>query len=850
MEKQQEISLSVRDLVEFVLSSGDIDNRRTAGAKKEAMQEGGRLHRKIQRRMGSSYQAEVTMKHVVDQGQYRIQIEGRADGVITEPGGCIIDEIKCMASAVSRLEEPIPVHLAQAMCYGYFWCLEKGLSSIGIQLTYCHMETEEIRRFRQEKSFDELEEWFAGLIHEYQKWADYLYRHGLRRQESLKELVFPYPYRKGQRELAVDVYRAIARKRNLYIQAPTGIGKTLSVIFPSLKAMGEGKGEKLFYLTAKTITRRAAEEALEILRQQGLYFSSITITAKEKMCFLDKPQCNPEACPYAKGHFDRVNDAVFHIIHQEFAITRDKVAEYARTYQVCPFEFSLDISSWVDGIICDYNYVFDPNACLKRYFGEGKGGGFLFLVDEAHNLVPRAREMYSAALVKEDILLAKRLVKARSGKLARLLEQCNKAMLELKRECEDYQILEDVNHLGMLVSGMYAQMEEFMEENPEFEDRDLVLDFYFQVRDFLSAWELMDEGYERYSQMTPDGRFQVVLFCIDPSGRLKRYLAMGASTIFFSATLLPVMYYKELLSGEREDYAVYAESPFPVENRLLLVARDVSSRYSRRNAREYEKVAAYIREIVAGRQGNYLVFCPSYPYLERLEEILLGKAWKEDETGEWTPGSALTGEAREKRELCAAGEAEEKRGLCAAGEAEEKRVLCAAEETPEFALLVQRSRMEEEEREAFLARFRERGKEKSLLGLCVMGGIFGEGIDLKAESLIGVIIVGTGLPMVGPKQDILRRHFDQGGKPGFAYAYQYPGMNKVMQAAGRVIRTMEDEGVIALLDDRFLSQDYLSLFPKEWSDYQRTGLSQVGGQVRAFWERRAAAHAEESKACP
>lgn len=824
MEKQQVISLSVRDLVEFVLSSGDIDNRRTAGAKKEAMQEGGRLHRKIQRRMGSAYQAEITMKHAVDQGQYRILIEGRADGVITEPGGYVIDEIKCMVSAVSRLEEPIPVHLAQAMCYGYFWCLEKELSSIGIQLTYCHIETEEIRRFRQEKSFDELEEWFAGLIHEYRKWADYLYRHGLRRQESLKDLAFPYPYRKGQRELAVDVYRAIARKRNLYIQAPTGIGKTLSVIFPSLKAMGEGKGEKLFYLTAKTITRRAAEEALEILRAQGLYFSTLTITAKEKICFLDKPQCNPEACPYAKGHFDRVNDAVFDIIHREFAITREKVVEYARTYQVCPFEFSLDISNWVDGVIGDYNYVFDPNACLKRYFGEGKGGGYLFLVDEAHNLVPRAREMYSAALVKEDILLVKRLVKARSKKLARLLDQCNKAMLELKRECEDYQILDDVNHLGMLVSGMYAQMEEFMEENPEFEDRDLVLDFYFQARDFLSVWEMMDDGYEKYSQMTPEGNFQVVLFCINPSGRLKRYLAMGESTIFFSATLLPVMYYKELLSGDPEDYAVYARSPFPEENRLLLVARDVSSRYSRRNEREYQKVAAYIRKIVAGKGGNYLVFCPSYQYLEQLERDLTAG----DGAG---LGPGLTVEAGEQLGPDKAGEAK-----------------CV----PEFELLVQRSRMDEAEREAFLARFLEGGKmsgegarRKSLVGLCVMGGIFGEGIDLKAESLIGVIIIGTGLPMVGPQQDILRQYFEERGKPGFTYAYQYPGMNKVMQAAGRVIRTMEDEGVIALLDDRFLSCDYLSLFPREWSDYQRTELGLVEGQVKAFWERRGAAGAED-----
>lgn len=790
MMKQQDyqISISVRDLVEFVMNSGDIDNRRTAGAKKEAMQEGSRLHRKIQKRMGSAYQAEVPMRHVVQEEQFKLLVEGRADGVLTESGGVVIDEIKCMYGTIDKLEEPIPVHLAQAMCYGYFWCLEKELSSIGIQITYCQMETEEIRRFRQEKSFEELELWFTGLIHEYLKWAEYLYRHHARRQESLKELDFPYPYRKGQKELAVNVYRSIARGRNLYIQAPTGIGKTLSTVYPALKAIGEGHGDKLFYLTAKTITRRVAEEALDILREKGLYFSSVAITAKDKLCFLETPECNPDACPYAKGHFDRVNDAVFEIIHKEFAITREILTEYAARYRVCPFEFCLDISNWVDGVICDYNYVFDPNVRLKRYFAEEKKGGYLFLIDEAHNLVSRAREMYSASLVKEDILLAKRLVKGHSRKLTKLLESCNKSMLELKRECENYVILEDVNHLAVQVMGMFAELDAFMEDHPEFEDRELLRDFYFQVRDFLSVFEWMDEGYECYSQMLPDGSFQVRLFCINPSGRLRACMDQGMSTILFSATLLPMPYYKELLSGEPEGYAIYAESPFSQENRLLLVAEDVSSRYSRRTKREFQKAASYVRRIVEGKTGNYMVFCPSYQYLGELAQALQ-EDWEED--------------------------------------------------LP-FRLLVQESRMNEAQRDAFLEKFTRNAsaRQTSLVALCVMGGIFGEGIDLKEESLIGVIVIGAGLPMVCPEQDILRGYFDRHEKPGFAYAYQYPGMNKVMQAAGRVIRTMKDEGVIALLDDRFLQPDYLALFPREWSDYQVTNLNWVGDQVRAFWQRR------------
>ena len=784
-----QIRISVRELVEFVLNSGDIDNRRTAGAKKEAMQEGSRLHRKIQKQMGAGYQAEVTMRHVVQEECFCILVEGRADGVLSEPGGFVIDEIKCVYMDISRLEEPVKVHMAQAMCYGYFWCTEKDLEGIGVQITYCSMETEEIRRFRKEYSFEELKEWFQGLIHEYLKWAEYRYRHDLHRAASLKELAFPFPYRKGQKELAVNVYRAIARGRNLYIQAPTGIGKTLSVIFPSLKAMGEGMGDKLFYLTAKTVTRRVAEEAFSILRTRGLFFSAVTITAKEKLCFLGQPSCNPEDCPYAKGHYDRVNDAVFDIIHQESAITRERILTYAEKHRICPFEFCLDISSWVDGIICDYNYVFDPNVRLKRYFAEGGKGEYLFLVDEAHNLVSRGREMYSAALVKEDVLLAARLVKSRSPRLARLLNACNKTLLEMKRQCENYAVLENVDFLIYQVRETYGVMEEFMEENPEFEDRELVLDFYFQVRDFLNTADYMDEGYEIYSQLKEDGTFAVNLFCIDPSGRLRACMDQGISTILFSATLLPMPYYKELLSGEPDGYAIYAQSPFPRENRLLLVGRDVSSRYSRRNSREYRKAASYIQKVVGARAGNYMIFCPSYQYMDQIAQILL------------------------------------------------------AETDPEQThILVQESHMDEAAREAFLEEFYqtqpEGQKKRSLAALCVMGGIFGEGIDLKEESLIGVVIIGTGIPQVCPRQDILRRYFDERGKPGFSYAYQYPGMNKVMQAAGRVIRTVKDEGVIVLLDDRFLWPDYLALFPREWSDYCPVTLSDVEKKLCDFWGKR------------
>lgn len=806
------IRISVRNLVEFVMRSGDLDNRRSQGAKKEAMQAGSRLHRKIQKRMGADYRAEVALKHLVREDEFSILLEGRADGIITEAAGVTIDEIKCIYMDVERLEEPDPVHLAQALCYGYMYACDKELDSIGIQLTYCNIETEQIRRFNEVKSFEDLESWFQGLIHEYIKWARYLYHHGLRRTECLKELNFPYEYREGQKELAVSVYKSIARGRNLYIQAPTGIGKTLSCVFPSLKAIGEGLGDKLFYLTAKTITRSVAEETFALLRErEHLYFSTVTITAKEKLCVLEKPDCNPESCPRAKGHFDRVNDAVYEMIQEEQGITREKILACADKYQVCPFELCLDISSWVDGIICDYNYVFDPNVRLKRYFAEGEEkGDYIFLVDEAHNLVSRAREMYSAVLIKEDFLTVKRILKTvpQAGKVVRLLERCNRRFLDIKRVGdgevlleekdeelaydagfrsvigESYRMLSDVKLLSLELMSLFGEMEVLLNENNDFEDRETVLDLYFKIRDFLYVSDRLDENYKIYSRLLSDGSFMVKLMCVNPSSCLRECLGRGVSTVFFSATLLPIRYYKELLSGSQEEYAVYARSPFKAENRLVLAASDVSSRYSRRGKSQYERISDYIEAVISGKTGNYILFFPSYQFMEAVQDIL------------------------ERRQ---------------------------AEGSLGFHFMAQSSHMREEEREEFLLQFEEEPKE-SFAGLCVMGGIFSEGIDLKEERLIGAIIIGTGLPQVNPEQEILKEYFEERGEGGFDYAYQYPGMNKVMQAAGRVIRTVKDKGVIALLDDRFLLPEYVALFPREWESYTVVNRFNVKQAVDDFWK--------------
>lgn len=784
MEQKKQVRISVRALVEFVLRSGDIDNRRSGAAQKDAMAAGTRIHKKIQKRMGGNYRAEVPLKYTAldEEEDIELLVEGRADGIFEEDGIVTIDEIKGVYMDLERLTEPVAVHMAQAMCYGYFYCCDRDLDGVRIQLTYCNLETEEIRRFHEDRSKEELEVWFRSVIHEYFKWARYLCHHELQRNQSISGLEFPFPYREGQRDLAVAVYKTISRKKRLFIQAPTGIGKTLSTIFPAVQAMGAGKASKVFYLTAKTITRTVAEEAFRILRSRGLVFTAVTITAKEKLCPMEKTECNPETCPYAKGHFDRVNEAVFDILHLEQEMDRETVLRYAEKYRVCPFEFCLDISSWTDGIICDYNYVFDPNVRLKRYFADGASGDYLFLVDEAHNLVSRAREMYSASVYKEDFLEVKRIIKGKSPRLERQLDRCNKLLLSMKRERGDWQLLEDVTGLAAGIMTAFSYMETFMEEFPEFPERETVLDFYFCLRDFLNVYEELDGHYRIYEENREDGSFLVRLFCVDPSRLLSRCMDQGASTILFSATLLPVRYYKTLLSGNQEDYAVYVNSPFPEENRLLMVAEDVSSRYTRRSPSEYRKVADYIRIVTQSRPGNYMVFFPSYQYMGEIEEILEEEPLKAD-------------------------------------------------------LLVQGQGMGEAEKAEFLEEF-EKERSHSLAAFCVMGGVFSEGIDLKEERLIGVIVVGTGLPMVCVEQEVLKGYFDETEEKGFDFSYQYPGMNKVLQAAGRVIRTPGDRGVILLLDDRFLRRDHLELFPREWEHFQVVNRGNAARCLEDFWNGR------------
>ncbi len=799
-----ELRVSVRQLVEFILREGSIDNRKSSGSD-TAMQEGSRIHKMLQRRMGSEYHAEIGLNYTWASEEYDIIIEGRADGIIDHNWGMhtpeetgkeenkvVIDEIKGTYRDLKRITAPVGVHLAQAKCYAFMYASEHHLDQIGVRMTYCQMETEELKYFHEDYTFQELKGWFEDLMLEYKKWADFQFTWNTVRTASIRQLAFPFPYREGQKELVTYVYQTIYHKRKLFLEAPTGVGKTISTVFPAVKSMGEGLIEKIFYLTAKTITRTVAQECFGLLQQNGLQMKTIVLTAKDKICFMkqeetakEEAECNPEACPYADGHYDRINDAMYDLLTHEAHFTREKVQAYAAKHQVCPFELSLDMSLFADAVICDYNYVFDPRVYLKRFFADGLGKrDYVFLIDETHNLLDRGREMYSAALLKDSFLGTKRLVKELSPRIAKLLDKCNKELLVMKRQCESYRREEEIDGFVRMLNHLYAAIDDFLDEHDMFPNKKELLDFYFEAAHFLNIYEIMDENYVVYSQLLDNGDFMLKLFCVNPARNLRQCMHKGRSTILFSATLLPIQYYKKLLGGEPTDYEVYAKSTFDEKKKALFIANDVTSKYARRSEREFLRIAEYIYEVVRQRHGNYMVFLPSHLFLEQVYRCFMEGYYQADF----------------------------------------------------MECIVQEDYMSEAKREEFLLRFHQEAADASvLIGFCVMGGIFSEGIDLKRDSLIGAVIVGTGIPQVGCERELLKQHFDAQGENGFDYAYRYPGMNKVLQSAGRVIRTAEDIGVVALLDERFLEPQYRRMFPREWSQYEVVSVSGIAGRVERFW---------------
>lgn len=760
------LHISVRALVEYVYLSGSIESGfRTS----RTLKEGTKAHQKIQKNYGELDHKEVYLKTEVKHGDIMFAIEGRCDGLLIEEETMIIDEIKSTSREITSIAiDSYPVHWAQAKCYAYMYAKANGVDHMLVQLTYVHVETEDVKRFRHDFTISELESFIDGLVQRYFPYASLKLSHEHKRNKSIKDLTFPFgTYREGQRKFAGAVYKTIADSRRLFAKAPTGTGKTISTLFPSIKAIGEGLLQRMFYITAKTITRTAAEEAFSLMESQGLCLQSVTLTAKEKICFKEEVRCQKEFCEYADGYYDRINGAILDMLSHEQLMTRQVIESYAQKHRVCPFEFSLDASYAVDAVICDYNYVFDPRVSLKRLFEEHKKQTVI-LVDEAHNLVDRAREMYSAELNKSDFLALKRLFKGGRPAIHDAAKAVNDYFIQFNKESTGLQeiVFEDLPET--LIEKLEAFVEQAERElllgSENSATSEILLDTYFTTQSFIRIAGIYDERYVTYAELSKS-ETRMKLLCLDPSFQLQQMGKGYRSILYFSATLSPLSFFIDMLGGDREaDYTMSIPSPFAREQLDVLV-QPLSTRYRDREATK-EPIVKLLHRLLKERPGNYLVFFPSYEYMSLVYERFM----EEERSGK-------------------------------------------------IETLLQHVRMTEEERESFLGAFQEERRE-AFIGFAVMGGMFSEGIDLKGDRLIGVVVIGVGLPQLGYERNIIKDYFNRIGNNGYDYAYVYPGMNKVLQAGGRLIRSEEDHGTLVLVDDRYLHPQYERLLPLEWKPYK------------------------------
>ena len=749
---------SVRGLVEFILKTGSIDNRFSIS--KRAI-EGIKAHQKLQKSnktLYKRYDKEVYLSEEFNFENFTLKLDGRADGIIYDNEDIIIEEIKSTYKPFLEINDRNELHWAQAKVYGYMYLLKNNLMSIYIQLSYYQLESDEVKSFKRQYTFSELENFFNDLINKYEKYIKLQSNHKYSRNKSIKELNFPFvKYRDGQLKMAKAVYGTIKEGKELFVQAPTGIGKTISTIFPAIKAIGEGHIEKIFYLTAKTVNKKVAEDTFNILRNKGLNFRSITITAKQKICLNDKISCNPDECKYAIDYYDKSRNAIYELLKEERNINRDLILEISNKYGICPFELSLELINWCDGIICDYNYIFDKRVGLKGVIDD-IGNEISVLVDEGHNLVDRARSMYSASLNKEKFLKLRRNLKNKSKKLYKTVNKVNSYFIDLRKECES--IEKNSYHQKEAPKDLYKILRSFMNQSEDelikLKDEpyyDELLEVYFDINSFLSISEEYDKNYVTYIEKNGQN-ISINLFCVNPSEKIKSIIKKLNGTIIFSATLSPIEYYIDLLGGSDESYRLRLKSPF--DSKKFNVRRcSINTRFKFRES-TIQHIKKEISYFLSNNKGNSMIFFPSYEYLE-----LFMRNSKYDFNG--------------------------------------------------YNLLIQKREMDEIDKENFISEFRNK---QNIVGLFVLGGVFSEGIDLPGDMLIGVIIVGVGYPKISMEREIIKEYFNE---KGYDYSYIYPGINKVFQAVGRVIRTEDDEGSALLIDDRYFNKKYDRLLPSDWN---------------------------------
>lgn len=775
-----EIRIGVRSLVEQVLRSGDLESG-FAGPGRAL--EGIRAHQRVQRMRPADYRSEVPVSLSLEKDRFVLMVSGRVDGVLATAERTVVEEIKATARPLDDLV-PSPLHWGQARAYAHLHLLDVAAAAVTVRLTYVQLDTGAIREFEEEHDRQGLERFFDDLIDRYLAWAGTLADWRTLRHASAAGMDFPFPrYRPGQREMAVAVYRAAAGGDRLLVQAATGIGKTMAAVFPAVKALAGAGVERVFYLTARTTGRLAAEKAFDVLRGQGLRLKVLTLTAKDRICFAPDAACHPDECPFARGYYDRLEGAVTEMF-QEDAWTRSALETTARDHGVCPFDFSLEMALWADAVIGDVNYAFDPRVYLRRFFAD-EGGRYLFLVDEAHNLVDRSRDMFSAEIRKQAFLDLRRAMGKTLPGLHRLMGRINAELVKARKAADDEGgwcwTPKAPEALAPLLRRFLFAAEAWLVKNQRTGFRQALLDLYFAVSGFVRVFDRYDEDYAAcYEIQGKDLR--VKLFCMDPSRQMAEALERCHAAVFFSATLTPFDYYAALFGCGSSFGSLCLPSPFPPQNLALRIVTGISTLY-RDRARTARAVSEILASLVTQQKGNYLLFFPSYAYLTLVLEHF--------------------------SQICSGVEA-----------------------------LVQAPAMNEAQKEAFLARF-SRDNSRPLAGFVVMGGIFGEGIDLAGDRLSGAAVVGVGLPGITPEQELIRSHFDHRSGQGFDYAYRYPGFTRVLQAAGRVIRGGRDRGVVVLVDRRFAATDYARLFPPYWQPKAVSSPSGLKRSLLEFWQGKA-----------
>ncbi|MEX1376906.1 MAG: ATP-dependent DNA helicase [Eubacteriales bacterium] len=748
----------------------------------QRMQQGIQTH--IKRQEEQKKISEFPLEYMIEGVNVKIRIRGKADIVDTSGEIAAIEEIKTYFGKIEKKKSVSDEHLAQCKCYCAMYVIKNNIDEITARIAYVEYESSETKFFEYNYTKDEILNWFDEKLEYILNIFESRQEHINKRDLSAREMKFPFgKYRAGQKEMATYVYKGCKNSTIQFIQAPTGIGKTMGTIYPAVKAFAYEGYERIFYATAKNTIKKIAEEAINVLRNKGLIINSIALTAKETSCPQKIYNCHPKVCSRARGYYDRLGLAM-DCFEENKHYNIEEVRKIADKFNICPFELSLDISVESDIIICDYNNIYDPRAKLKRFFDDG--GDYAALIDEAHNLVGRAREMYSGEIDKKmyDNLAAK-MSRVRSKGAIAALEHAESISQYLNQQIKDMDEA-DINHeiLEQPLDVLNKRLEKFIEAAEAVMDMSSTreytkdfLDVFYNTKGYLLTLAKADENYIHYI-VREDGNIRIKMFCIDPSQRLQDCHNKSRATVLFSASLTPFKYYTRLLQKSQDCATYELASPFYKDNLKVIINANLPVEYKFRD-KFIKELAESIYTFVKAKKGKYLIFFPSYGYMDKVHKLFI----------------ALYDDI--------------------------------------FAPKQQRN-MDSRNREAFISLFSD---DAHMAAFAVMGGVFSEGIDLKGEKLIGAVIVGTGFPMISLENNFIRDFHDSKEEEGLGYAYIYPGFNKVLQSVGRVIRSEEDKGAVLLIDRRFARQEYQNLMPSWWKPLEYADdIDDIKKSIVSFWE--------------